>query len=74
MAKAKTKVSIQPNRKELFDIVVDIIDSHTIDPAMELIQLGEALKQIGEAIKDSSIPEAQAIIRAAAELNGIRIT
>ena len=59
---------VKVSRAALVRTVVDVMDKATINPAEELIACGEALAEIGRALRGLSVQEAKAVMRAAFEL------
>ena len=64
-------MKINMNKLELVEKVRQILDSSYEDPAEQIIKEGEALAQIGYALKGLNIHDARAAIKAVAVLEGI---
>jgi hypothetical protein len=63
-------MTVKLNRMELVNKIREIIGAHSNDPAEEMIALGTAILQIGQALKGQSPADAKAILAAVQALEG----
>ncbi len=61
---------VKTSRADLLAKVAEVLKKNTSNPAEELIALGMALTQIGEALKGCSSTDAKQVLKAACVMEG----
>ena len=59
---------MQASRIEIVEKVLEVLRDATEDPGAELIRIGNALAEVGEALKGRSVKECQGIMTAVEQL------